>query len=230
MSEGPRVRHSEAVAVAEELFQRWDLSGGNAGESSRCFVVGSVRRQRADVGDLELVAPLPTATRGRATSPSDDPLFSRINATVTNPWRDEAAPLFAAESPAPGQPLGSAIRGLKPGFLACSLVLQPWPGIEIPCQVYRYTPENLGWMLIERTGPRKFGMWFLGAWKRRYGIPIGVDGRQASIDNHLVDGGGRVVPVWSEEEAFRLAGERYVPPEDRDAFMARLQASREALR
>ena len=230
MSEGPRIRHQEAVAVAEELRRRWNLARGSAVLSSHCFVVGSVRRQRAEVGDLEIVAPLPACWRTMKLAAADDPLFQRINATVTNPWRDEAAPLFAAESPAPEQPLGSAIRGLKPGFLACSLVLQPWPGIEIPCQVYRYTPENLGWMLIERTGPRKFGMWFLGAWKRRYGIPIGVDGRQASIDNHLVDGGGRVVPVWSEEEAFRLAGERYVPPEDRDAFMARLQASREALR
>lgn len=232
MSDGPRIPLASADAVAAELVARWELRGDGPPEMWRNFVAGSVRRRRPEVGDLELVAPLPRPVPGRPIGPADDPLFRRINATVTNPWQDEKAPLFAAASAGPPAELalGSAIRGLKPGFLACSLVLRPWDGIELQCQVYRYTPDNLGWMLIERTGPREFGMWFLGAWKRRYGIPVGVEGRQASIDNHLVDGGGRIVPTTTEEEAFRLAGQPYVEPHERDAFMSRLQASREALR
>ena len=67
-------------------------------------------------------------------------------------------------------------------------------------------------------------------WKQRFGIPLGVEGRQASVGNHLVDASGQVVSVPTEEEAFRLAGVGLVPPRRRDAFIQRVQASREALR
>lgn len=230
MSEGPRIELSRAVEVAEVLFERWKLS--SAERYPGCMVAGSVRRMEPEVGDLEIVAPLPRGWDYRKLGPEVDELFGAINATVDNPWSDESAPLFATTTTATPSPvvLGSALRGLRPGFLACSLLLRPWPGLEIPCQVYRYTPENFGWMLIERTGPREFGMWFLGQWKRRYGIPVGVEGRQASINNHLVNAAGDVVPVPTEAEAFRLAGMAWIAPHDRDVFMQRLQASREALR
>lgn len=234
MSEGPRLPHSKAAAVAAAIFEKWELSGLQPDHSASCVVVGSVRRKRDEVGDIEIVAPLPIGWNARKLTPADDPLFLRINSTMTNPYRDGSmASLFSVpkdDFPAADGVMGTAMRGLKPGFMACSLVLRPWKGIEIPCQIYRYTPDNRGWVLIERTGPRDFGVWFLWRWKMRFGIPVKDENHRASIDNHLVDASGRVVSVSNEQEAFRLAGERYIPPEERDVFMARLRASREALR
>lgn len=232
MSEGPRLPYAKAAAVAEALFEKWDLSGLRPDHQPTCVVVGSVRRRRDEVGDLEIVAPLPVGWQTRKLTPADDPLFRRIDATMQNRYVDESNALFYArsnETPA-APPIGTAVRGLKPGFLACSLILRPWEGTEIPCQVYRYTPDNRGWLLIERTGPRDFGIWFLWRWKVRFGIPVADESRRASIDNHLVDAGGKVVSVATEEEAFRLAGERFVPAEERDAFVMRQQVSREVLR
>jgi len=231
MSEGPRLPHAKASAVAAALFEKWDLSGLLPDHSAACVVVGSVRRRRDEVGDLEIVAPVPPAAPGRKLTSADDPLFRRINASMSNPWVDESNALFfATASDAGPEPIGTAVRGLKPGFLACSLIIRPWPDVEIPCQIFRYTPDNRGWLLIDRTGPRDFGIWFLWRWKVRYGIPVADEQRRASVDGHLVDAGGNVISVPTEQEAFRLAGVPYVPPEQRDTFMARQQAAREALR
>lgn len=222
MSEGPRLPHAQASDVAAAAFRRWELSGLLADHSAACVVVGSVRRRLPTVGDMEIIAPLPPGWETKKLTPAEDPLFRRINSTMSNPFRDGSmASLFAVpqdDLPGGNGIMGTAIRGLKPGFLACSLVLRPWQGIEIPCQIYRYTPQNRGWMLIERTGPAEFGKWFLWRWKVRYGIPIAT--HQASINNHLVTASGQVVPVVNEEEAFRLAGEQYVPPEERDRYVA----------
>lgn len=227
MSEGPRIAIERARRVAAALVARWGMGEG-------CAVVGSVRRGRAEVGDLEFAAPLPPGWQNKNLDPDADPLFKAINASVSNPWRNTAAALFAPPARAATDEeqtaIGEAVRGLRPGFLALSLVARPWPGIEIPCQVYRYTPDNRGWLLIERTGPRDFGVWFLWRWKVRFGIPVADETRRASINNHLVDAGGKVVSVATEEEAFRLAGERFVPAEERDAFVMRQQVSREVLR
>lgn len=234
MSEGPRLPHAKAASVAAALFEKWELTSLLADHSAACVVVGSVRRRLEEVGDLEIIAPLPAGWESRKLAAADDPLFRRINATMSNPWTDEANGLFVTErittEPGGPDPIGQAVRGLKPGFLAASLIVEPWDGVSIPVQVYRYSPDNRGWLLIERTGPRDFGMWFLGQWKRRFGIPLGDAGRPASVKGHLIDVASKVVSVPTEEEAFRLAGIQPVPPERRDAFMQHLQSAREAQR
>lgn len=225
MSDGPRIPLDRARAAAALLFERWGLLGPAS------MVVGSVRRQRPLVGDVEIVAPLPA-------SPRNDPLFEAINETMGNPWRDEREALFAGNAapnipgviPRAARPIGSIVRGLKPEFAACSLLVQLADGADLPVQVYRYTRENAGWMILYRTGPWDFGRWFLWQWKRRFGIPVGDDHHSASMDGHLVDSSEQVVSVPTEEEAFQLAGVPFVPPERRDAFMERVQASREAIR
>lgn len=232
MSEGPRIPLAAAQSVAATLISRLGLSTIDGGQKDAIGIVGSVRRLRDHVGDLELIAPLPPKWESKQIAPPQDDLFMRINGLMSNPWCDQAAPLFSSGTgmAVAQAPIGRAIRGLKPGFLACSLVLTPWEGVELPCQIYRYTPHNRGWMAIERTGPTEFGRWFLGRWKVRFGIPLGDPLRPASVRNHLVNTTGRYVDVPSEQEAFRLVGERFIPPHDRDEFAARLQASREALR
>lgn len=222
MSDGPRISLADAEKAAAYVFHRWAL------DPETCFVVGSVRRRRPDVGDLELLAPAWDGT-GR------DALFERIAATMEGehlaykpePVRDLdlfGPPPAVAVAPLPtvirgANPIGAAVLGLKPGFLTARLRL--WRRDRslppVPCEVYRYTPDNLGWMMVMRTGPGDFGRAFLTYWKTRFGIPMGDAGR-ASIEGHLVDSTGAVVPTPSEAAAFEKCGLGWMAPERRDEF------------
>lgn len=209
MSEGIRVPLHQMQAAAASLVER--LGSGSV------VVVGSIRRQRPMVGDIELVARLPG---GDVKHADQDPLFRAINGMVSNPMREPAETLFAAPAaPLPGRPIGSAISGLKPGFRALSLMLTPREGPQIPCQIYRSTPRNHGWVMVQRTGPREFGIAFLADWKRAYGIPLGSEAHRACIDGHLVDAQGAVVEVPTEEDAFRLCRRKWIDPDLRDVHM-----------
>ena len=212
MSSGARIPLADAWRVVDGLYQKWGL------DRRTVFVAGSIRRQAVDVGDIDLLAPVAPAS-GR------DELFDRIAATVDNP--PAPAGIFEAAAAAEPDPaaIATAVRGLKPGFLAADLVVRAWKGtVELKVQISRYTRENLGWQLIYKTGPVEFGRWFLFRWKQRYGIPAGDERFKASIDGHLVNLDKKVVPVESEEEAFAKCGLQPVPPAHREAFAQRVQA------
>ncbi len=231
MSDGARVPLDRARRIAEALVERWDLTGLRPDHTPECLVVGSVRRQSPEVGDLEIIAPLPERLTGKPTA-ADDPLFSRINAAMENPWSDDRAPLFGPRLEPAQTPMGRIVKGLRPGFLAASLEVRPWTTpplnqIVLPVEVYRYTAANRGWVTLMRTGPSAFGQWFLAKWKKAMGIPFD-DRHQASIDGHLVTATGAVYPVATEEECFRVIGIKPLAPEDRGEFMERVRAAREA--
>jgi hypothetical protein len=215
MSEGTRIPLADADKAAAFLFERWGL------DPATCMVVGSVRRRRESVGDLELVAPA-WDRRG------SDTLFEQINQSMEvqvtverQQWDlfstgDTTEMIVRTSHP----PIGHVIQGLKPGFLHARVALKRRSsGLFIPCEVYRYTPENRGWSILMRTGPVDFGRAFLTYWKTRFGIPMGEDGK-ASIDGHLVDASGAVVPVPTEEIAFQKCGLTWKPPAERDEFAA----------
>lgn len=203
MSTGARISLVEAVKAVHALSRLWAL------DASTCFVVGSVRRGRPDVGDLEFLCPVEPASK--------DTLHNRIEPTLHNPGG-----LFASLAGTP-PPLGHAVSGFKPGFLEASFVMRP-TGADIPVQVFRYTPENLGWSMIHRTGPRDFGVWFLTRWKKAWGIPLGEEDRPASIDGHLVNAGRDVIPVASEARAFEMAATKFIDPHHRDVFAASVRS------
>lgn len=202
MSTGTRIPLARAQAAARYLIDLWQLEGAH--------VVGSVRRQRSEVGDLDLIIPAMTPTY------SIDSAFLAIDATMR---KAPTTSLF--DAPAPIDPIGRAVRGLKPGFLACKLVMTLKGGQDVGLEIERYTPENLGWKMLERTGPGEFGKWFLWKWKERHNIPRTSQG---SISGHLVDAAGKVIPTRDEDEAFALCGLKAVAPERRDEFIARVQA------
>jgi len=217
MSTGPRLPLATADALAAQLMARWGMA------APACGVVGSVRRRKPDVGDLELIAPLPP------DGAKIDQLYEVIADAV-----GARAGLFIPEVP----PIGKAVEGVKPFFKAASLLIQIRLGENqeemFGVQVFRYTPENCGWQWLMRTGPDDFGKWFLWQWKTVFGIPLGED-RPASDKGHLVDANGIVVPVPSEEDCFRIIRRPPVPPESRAAFVDNERRSygsrqREALR
>lgn len=208
MSEGPRILISEAVQVLDQIRGLWRCPG--------LEVVGSVRRELPHVGDIEVIAEIPAMAMRKDARRQDDSLFAAINATMHNPWvEDVKGGLFDVRPES--QPIeqlpriGKALRGLRPGFRACSIELDPW-GKTIPLQVYRYTPTNRGWITLMRTGPGEFGIWFLGQWKKRWMIN---QDRQASVDGYLVDRTGKVIDTPTEADAFRLCGLEWIPPQNR---------------
>lgn len=209
--------------------------------------VGSMRRMKPVVGDLEVLAPLPQAfeeietlerTGEKLPPPSErpgwdeDPLFRVLNRIVDNPpnkpakvagvlWLQPTEP----EKPEPARVLGSAEQGLRPGFKSCRIVLRAKVG-EIKLEVFRAARDAYGWKKLMATGPDDFGIHFLWKWKLRYGIPVGDEsagGQKASVDGYLVDGGRKIVSVPTEEDAFKLCGMEFIPPERREWFMSHLR-------
>lgn len=204
MSTGPRIESERAMAVAKQLMNLWRMS------SVSCMVAGSLRRGRPDVGDIDLVAPMPK-------DPKRDDLYDAIAATLVGDG------LFGA---APSAAIGSAVHGFKRGFRSCSLSItlrdrETGRATSIPVQIGRYAHDerNRGWIEIMRTGPSEFGQMFLRAWKRAQRIP---PERQASVDGFLVDAFGQPMNVQSEAKAFALAGMAYVEPSRREALSSHL--------
>lgn len=213
MSDSPKMPLSVAMAAAAALFRAWTM------QAPACEVLGSVRRQKPEVGDLDLLAPLPVDAK-------KDPLYEAIDATCLR-----TSDLFPRDTA-----FCTEVRGVKPGFRTCQVIAQLGVGEggamrEINVQVFRYTVLNRGWQRIMRTGPEDFGIWFLAKWKERFGI---VREKEASIDGHLVDQWGKVVAVPDEAAAFHACGISFVPPNLRSDWSEHLKrraaASREVLR
>ena len=205
MSTGPRMPLTAADAAARHLMMLWKMPKG-------AIVVGSVRRRKPDVGDLEILAPLPTGNHRQG-----DDLFYAIDASI-NPQR---AGMFGAG----GEPIGRAISGLGPGFKTARLEVAleiDGARLVLPVQIFRATPASWGWKTVMYTGPDDFGKYVLWRWKAVHGIE---PSRQASIDGHLVDAEQRIVPVPSEQDVFRIARIPWVEPEARQDEAARLFAA-----
>lgn len=219
MSTGQPIPLATAQALYEQLVALWSL------DRQTCPVVGSVRRCKPEVHDLEIAAP--------AESKGHDTLCARITRTMEPEIMGGlfASPSAVADGRKAGAYIGRADKGLKPGFLTASLTLYPWRGIddptwrdrEVAVQVNRYHPENKGWTILRSTGPGDFGKWFLWRWKQGWKIP---DDKPASVEGRLVDANGIVVPTTTEEEAFRQGGVAFIQPEARDAFIQNLRAQR----
>jgi hypothetical protein len=243
MSQGPRVSRAIATEVGKEVMSRLIAAAMQSGrpeelQAVRDLVeVGSMRRRCVDVGDLEAMAPVADDVSNLAWE--SDPLFRVLTRVVSNPPQPAASLGLFAPRPEPIVPdpklvIGTAAKGLKPGFLICQIALSvpvQAMGITEPVcmglDIFRAHEQNWGWKMLMYTGPSDFGKWFLWQWKRRYGIP---DDKPASVDGFLVDGGGRVVDVRDEHQAFAACGVDYVAPWERERFLQRLANQRELMR
>lgn len=202
MSTGARIPLDMARTAAGYLLHCWGVDNGDA------TIVGSVRRGRPDVGDLEVCVPV--------EPPDHDRLFQAMHASAHT-----QGGLFTGPSDLP--PL-TIVKGLRPGFKQARVVAhvkyegQPF---DLPVEVYRFEPGARGWALLMRTGPADFGRWFLGRWKRHFSIP---QEKPASVDGFLVDGYGVRVPIDDEAECFRRIQSGVIAPDRRDAFVESLRS------
>lgn len=186
-------------------------------DPARSLIAGSIRRELATVGDIELVVPMPD-------TPGIDPLFEHIAAKFTLPGVQPArttapeAALWGEPAPAPvaiaaGPRLGHAIKGAKPGFRYCQLALQLTadPRAVVNVDIFRYDDGdqgNRGWIELIRTGPGDFGKAALQRWKS-----ISNGGKSEGGYPHRPD--GTRIPVPTERAAFELLGWAWVPPKAR---------------
>lgn len=221
-----RIPLAVAQTIGMRLMQTWGLKEPEA------MIVGSVRRERPDVGDIEMIAPMPAVGE-------EDRLYKTLRDTLA-PVDPEPEPvnLFAASAkPAPRNYIGRVLKGLRPGFKSMDAEIKTavWDPIirevgtpptfepyvaEIKIQLSRYTAgpvSNRGWYEIRTTGSADFGQAFLTLWKAARGIP---KEREGSIDNYLVDERGEKRHTPTEFDAFRLVGLIWVPPHLRTGWEA----------
>lgn len=177
------------LAVADRIAD-WLVGQMNPPRMGGIEVVGSVRRRKSDVGDIEFIAPMPAR---------DDNLFRQLDRIL----RTDGV-LF--DSP---DAIGDRVRGVHDGFRMAAFTVKPPPGMwphYVAVQVYRYTPENRGWIEAVRTGPAEFGRDVLVPALKR----AGYQARDGSIWSRH----GEVV-VRSERDLFHLIGMAWVEPDRR---------------
>jgi len=173
------------------------------------FVVGSVRRNKPEPNDIELL--LPWYDEG------DDPVYDRLSVMcgVTDQLFGKAG----------ARPMFKAIRGVVPGFRSCRVRCEAsnddrWPArLKVPdfeVDLFRYDrgPDgNLGWMMLLRTGPEDFSNRVLTRYKQQVG--------QGSRGGYLLDQAGRPVATPNEYAVFEALGIQYIEPEQRDGARLR---------
>ncbi len=204
MSTGPRIPLDVATRVAEVI--RNDVIGG---QFKTALIVGSIRRKKETVGDVEYTFPWEPK--------ENDALYTRLAelAHLGEP------PLFGER----GHKMIDPIEGVKPGFKAARFYVQvqtPTGVVVAPAAIYRHEPHNKGMIEIIRTGPREFGMAVLHRWRSVFKVTREVwDARDQGT---VVDQWGKVVPVGTEEEVFTKLGIAFEPPERREEAAARYWA------
>lgn len=196
MSTGVRIDRCIAEAIAARCMGRWAMREG-------CAVVGSIRRRRPHVGDIEIIAPMPVSDGVR-------PPHDALHTTIAESCAGEGLFNVDAETP-----VGTAIKGLKPMFRYCAIDVfaddHPEGGIKV--EIHRYDPGpggNRGLIELIRTGPAEHGQRILAEYARMRGgtCPAAEGGYLLAID-------GARVPTPSEDDVYRLVGMAWVHPETR---------------
>lgn len=190
MSDGNRIPLEEAKAAAATLFSALGLKEPDA------RVVGSIRREKPDVGDIEIIAPLPLPE-------AVDWLFQTIGKACVTP--EDAGSMFPRVNT-----IGSVVKGWKPGFAYCQLMLDA-PAVKV--DIFRYQPGNRGWIELMRTGPADYSERVLTEWKRKCGT-LGTD-TKGSDKGFLVDSMGNPRHTPTERGVYELIGIPFVEPKDR---------------
>jgi DNA polymerase/3'-5' exonuclease PolX len=205
MSSGPR-HTREAGAMALELI------AGELGEtisaepeSGRLFALGSYRRGRETIGDLEIALPY--------IEPEQD----RHAIKLLERFTPEGAGMFAGGS------LGVRLMGVSPGFRHARVRLD-LPAGSIPIEIFRYDAGDLGnagWLAMLRTGPSELASIMLGRFAAQYGA--------RSEGNYPRTRSGEPIPCPTEREAFRLCRTTYTPPDQRQRLLNVLRGARQGV-
>lgn len=160
----------------------------------RIEIAGSVRRKKALVGDVELLAISKTSPAYLSFTPDRPRMeFLHLDARVLELIAKGILDYRLNKK-------GSRTYGR----LNKLLVHVP---SEIPVDLFSTTAENWGMAWVVRTGPRELNIKMMSRFKA-----LGLKGHAyGSVEGP----GGEVYPCPTEEEVFRLLGWPYRPPERR---------------
>lgn len=225
VSDAPRMPLEQARKVVAYLAGALDLIDLDSDRKGHpAMVVGSVRRQEREVGDLEFIAPMPTG----CSDPLFEVLASRFGAegaeiVIEPPEKPSATPLF--HTPKPGRSLavthslGEVVKGLKPRFRYAAVVLKGRTR-DVKIEFYRYDDGpggNRGWVELVRTGCADFGFAVLTRHKAVQGIPKDRPGS----DTYLLGADGAEISTPTEQSVFDLVGIPFIEPPGRTEHTAR---------
>jgi hypothetical protein len=219
MSTGPRLPLASAKAASSLLMAHLGLKEPDA------LVVGSIRREKVDIGDIEIIAPMPYTPSGGLL---DDTLYHTIKRKFWKPLPSKGGQLVLGGDRPPADALGRIIQGHNPLFKQCDLEF--WipvagdPALEslargethlaVKVNIFRYLPGangNRGWIEVLRTGSSDFGeTGVLSCWKfvcGTLGLPT-----PGSKDGFLVDSRGNKRATPNEYAVFQAIGCLWVPP------------------
>ena len=157
-------------------------------------VAGSIRRCKAQVGDIELLC-IPKVTR------SQD-MFGRVAAS--HDALDEALGDMTRD----GGLLQKRLNKLgRPAFGPSNKLLVHTP-TGIPIDVFSVSEKNWGMAMVVRTGPKEFNVRMMARF-----LELGMRGHAYG---GVTDRQGNEVNCPDEATVFSLLGWKYLEPEERD--------------
>jgi DNA polymerase (family 10) len=158
----------------------------------RVVIAGSIRRQKPEVNDIDLVTLPKCAERSSFLDCN-----YKVRVSETEVWLT----LF----PSVLKKWGLKVDALGPELLRFSRIED---GFQV--DVYRARPETWGVILLVRTGSKQHNV-KLCSLARSKGLML-----SAAKGVIADDGCGEVVASWTEEEIFAALGLAFVAPKDRE--------------
>lgn len=163
----------------------------------RLAVAGSLRREKPECGDVELVA-----------IPRFEPYGLFGDEQLNSLWRHLST-----------SPVYTFTKGDKPDGKYFQV---RYEGVQL--DIFTAEHGSWGWCLLMRTGSAGFSHSILTEWKRQK--CIGRD-QQGSRGGYLIDRYGQVAVTPEEQTVFDLLGLPYIEPRDRsDDALMRVRARR----
>jgi DNA polymerase (family 10) len=186
---GPRLPLAEARHIAGQIYGQLDPS------CERLAIAGSIRRGRADVGDIELVA-IPRFIEEPASLWGDTSQVSLLSQALA---REEAEQVLERLS---GGERYVKLRHVRSG---------------LQVDLFITTPEQWGLILLIRTGPAAYSQWLVTEARRR-GFHV-AHGRLFHGAGHNRNDGfcdcTQPIPTPTEESVYAALGLLFAPPERR---------------
>lgn len=197
MTAGQRVTLDFARVVAGVLLKNL------MPHTERMEIAGSIRREKPDIGDVELLYIPRVTMAGQASFLGDSRgVVDLLDVELQKLLRVGA---FAKRLNERGYPIGYGPQNKMLTHAASGL------GVDI----FRATPANWGMALVVRTGPAEWNVEMMSAFRR-----LGMEGH--AYGGMTVNGQEMECPT--EASVFALLGLAYVPPSQRANELARLRA------